>query len=802
MEIFTLVKANIRRKKGAFIAVMLLTIIITASSCGIFSLLEGYEKDSQEAYSYIGDPAITGFISQSKMTAELKKSVEDCKEVGKINVYDGVLNTDSISVDYDDSENSVNNTTFFTPMRDEIRLFNSDLTAYEDNVPKLQKDEMYLPLGFKDLLKCNVGDTLKTVFSEKEYEFKLKGFVCEPVLGSSTIGIKQAFINADTLKEIKDFTQKKFEKDYAGAENADAFNPNENVYQIYKADNCTLSDKDFKREVNSETKIIDKSLLSLTAADSKRYTGLLEDLLCKIVLVFVVMLFVIALIVIGHSISNEIELDYVNLGILKSQGFEKGQIRKIIAVQYLLAEIIGAVIGAALSFPVVSTLSRMFMMVSAILPNPKISALASGLVLLAILGFSLILMAIKTAGVAKISPMKAISGGQTENNFDGKTALPISKKSLSLSLAVRQFTCAKRRYVSTMLIVTILTFFMITVNLVGSMLSSRKACEIMGFAITDLDISLNEDFYKKNDKSFEDTHKEILEIAEKHSKISKDFSRIGKYLSLNGYELSCTIYYRPENITGMIRGEAPKDDEVIITEMVGDEYDLDIGDKVTVSGPDGEAKYKISGIYQSMNDTGNTFAMSYNGAKKICKDTKLYYIGFALEEPEKNKAIADEINEKLSDYVEATAWDMEDLDSTEYDQEVNALKAVIYVFSVIFIIVTVALVCSKAFVRERRDIGIYKAVGFGTGRLRLQFALRFAAVSAIGAVLGTLLSLAFSEKLTAVMLRAIGFSYVSFEFNIAGILVPFAVIVVSFFVFSFIASRKIKKVEIKELVVE
>ncbi len=45
---------------------------------------------------------------------------------------------------------------------------------------------------------------------------------------------------------------------------------------------------------------------------------------------FIGILFVIVLIVIGHNISAGIEMDYVDLGILKSQGFVSARIRLVL----------------------------------------------------------------------------------------------------------------------------------------------------------------------------------------------------------------------------------------------------------------------------------------------------------------------------------------------------------------------------------------------------------------------------------------------------------------------------------------
>lgn len=227
-----------------------------------------------------------------------------------------------------------------------------------------------------------------------------------------------------------------------------------------------------------------------------------------------------------------------------------------------------------------------------------------------------------------------------------------------------------------------------------------------------------------------------------------------------------------------------------------------MGDEVTLTGKDKEETYLISGIYQSGTDSGMNFAMSFEGAKKMgVKNTP--FLGFALADTEKKEEIAEELNRKYGDVITAEAPSMEEylnLDMTEL--AVNMIKTVIYTCSVLFALIVIRMVCQKSFVQERRDIGIYKAIGFTSGRLRIQFAFRFLVVAVIGAALGTVLSIAFSAKLLGSFLGLIGLSQVNVDFTPATVAVPIAVMSACFFFFAYLVSGRIKSVAIRELVVE
>ncbi len=112
------------------------------------------------------------------------------------------------------------------------------------------------------------------------------------------------------------------------------------------------------------------------------------------------------------------------------------------------------------------------------------------------------------------------------------------------------------------------------------------------------------------------------------------------------------------------------------------------------------------------------------------------------------------------------------------------------------------MVVSKAFIRERTDIGIYKAIGFGTDRLRLGFAVRFMITAFIGAALGAVLGVFASKPVLTIAFRMIGISKIFCDFTTLTIVLPVIFMGIAFFVFAFLMSGRIRKVQIRELVTE
>ncbi len=780
MEILTLMKANLRRRRGAYLGIMLLTILITCSAGAVLSVMDNSAEALDAALEYADSGDVAVYMSSDVLTDALRTQLEENPLVERTRYLDAAC-ADNAEV----GEKIYANGIFLTRLRDGIRLYNSDADGFAETIPPLKDWEVYLPLGMKAKLECGSGDLIRFFFQEKAFDFRIAGFVQEPTQGAANIGWKQVFISGQALDIILEECNK------------------ENIFvdttiiMIYKSPDCTLSAAKFSRQLNLETKIITNAMGALTRADTVRYTMILWQIVSYVLLLFVSLLFVIVLIVMGHSILTEVELDYVNLGILKAQGFSNRKIRQYLLAGYLLCELAGGAAGSLFAFPLSIFLGRLMMQNTAILPKNGLSAGMLFLILFAVLLVSAAMIGIQTRKVGKISPIRAISGGRPEIYFDSRLILPIRRRGLFLNLALRQLVTGKRRYLGTIFIVAILTFFMFSINLIGNLFTSRAALEAMGIEISDVELrclALLDDA----------TEREIEALTAAYSPIRKKYYTHTNYMSINGENLRCECYKYPEYINGILKGRAPLyDNEILITEMIAEILDIGMGDIVTVSKNEMEAEFIISGIYQCAYDSGMNFALSLDGAKKLGAE-QISYIGFCLSKPEHSSEIVEALNREFSGLIEAELFDFNAsvMNDGMIDSVIASLKAVIYIFSVLFSLIVVELICSKSFSIERTDIGILRAVGFSVVGLRLSFALRFFIISLPGSALGMVLSSAFSSRLIGGILSMAGFSRVDVNFTLLTVLTPVLIMGLCFFLFAYSAAHRIRRVAVRELVVE
>ena len=774
MEILTLLKANIRHKKGSFVSIIILMIIISSALTSILSIKESSTQTIENALTYADASNLSAYMGDSYVTDELIESLEQNPTVERVEKYT------AIPTDYAEFEN-YNDTNYWFLMKYETRyrLLNDNLSDYSEKTEKPKKGEIYLSQGTLTFLNCTVGDTISVPTVSHEYSFKISGAVVEPNHGCELMGLKRVFISDEDFDAIY-------------SENTDSHL--HNIVAIYKTSDCKLSDNKWRRQLNLDTGIVDKSAFTLTKQESLYYTGILSDIISSVLMVFLIALTIIVLIVMKNSISTSIEIDYKNLGMLKALGFSSHKIRTVFITQYILAQIIGAAIGFVIAIPLAGVFGNLFQPITAIPNENKISVLKSVAVLLGILVISIVFVYFSTMKIAKISPMKAISGGKNDIYFDSRIKAPISAKLLSPSLALRQFTSSKRRYISTIIITTLLVFFMITVTALGDSMTSKTAMEAMGEIITECDL-----FFKNNDDGF-DKIDEIEAVIGEYSEIEKKHYTTWEYLSIDGESLQCKIYKNPDAIN-VYKGRYPLyDNEIVITEIIAEELEIKMGDTVTVTCDDKKAEYIITGYFQTTNDTGRCFAMNLDGSTKIGIDF-VGYAGYSLSDTSRCDELEKALNDKYGDILRCETNAQNYVYSTQA-VVTNAMKLVIYVFSVIFALVVITMVCKKAFLQEKTDIGIYKSIGFKISSLRLQFAVRFFIIAVIGSIFAAILSCLFSSKMLSLMLRSIGITNMTIKFHALIFTAPIAIIIICFFLFAYIVSRRIKEVEVTELIVE
>lgn len=779
MEIIKLIKANIKHKKGAFKSIAALMAIIVVSFTVTVSNNDNIDKALANAHSVLATPDVTAYLIEEKTDRSIIDSIKENPDVTGVSATDCV-NSGKASVDgYETYQMGM----IYPDSHKVYRVLNENFNGYIENPEPLGEGEIYLPYSFTGLYKgVKIGSEMVFGDEETQYKFKVKGFIEESNFGSAVIGTKRYFVS-----------DKDFEKIH---ENADG----KYFAKIIDAGIDLCEGADYfavKKALDDSCGISDKSALIISSDETTAYTKLYSDTGSNILLVFLILLITIVIISMWHSISTSVEMEYVNLGILKSQGFTSGKIRLVYILQYVFAELIGAVIGLILSIPLTMALGRLFQPITGLITATDVSILKCAAISLGIIILCGVFVILATRKVSRISPVRAISGGKSEVHFDSRLNMPIKAKPLSLFMGLRQFTSRGKSYIGSVFIVALLVYFMMSISVLSQRLSGDNLVE--GNINPNISVVMSDEFEISDIKRFEE---EVCSVDKK----AKTLFAYNKYVMIDGIELYCTAYSPAELMYKPLEGRMPiYDNEASITEIVADELGKKIGDTVIIGSGENAKEFIITGYHQAMNDLGRTFIITAEGLYRVNGAKPVYYV--EMSDISLTDKLSKALDDNLGELISAKTVNTERSNATDGMLElINAicLILVLAVFgvSVIFSAVVIGMICTKAFIKERSDIGILKAIGFTAKELQRQFAFRFLIVSATGSVIGGVCSLFFTKPLLEMLLRMVGVTRIESSITIVTFIVPAVLICLCFFVFSYFAARKTKKVEVRELISE
>ena len=159
-----------------------------------------------------------------------------------------------------------------------------------------------------------------------------------------------------------------------------------------------------------------------------------------------------------------------------------------------------------------------------------------------------------------------------------------------------------------------------------------------------------------------------------------------------------------------------------------------------------------------------------------------------------------ELNAKY-DELNAVAPDTAAFGS-DIQEIIDIIKYVVYAITIAVVFIIINMSCSKFFHNEVKQLGIYKASGFTSTSIRTQFALRFAIIFTLGAFLGGILSGIILTPVFSILFSTFGSTHMTIDFYPSLYLIPLVFVMVISYVAAYVASARIKKVDVNVLITE
>lgn len=783
MGLRTLLKAGIKRQKSSIAGVFILVFAVSLTLVmGLSVYINSGSYVSQEMLR-LGYGDMTAWVSNVDNLNQLTGEIDSLSDVEKVEPQTVIFAGYTINGISSDNDGQL---LMYDYERYPYKFLNNDLSGYED-VKVIGKGEIYISPSLQSKYKLSIGDKVQFKLSRdgEEKVFIIKGYFEDPFMGSSMIDMKSFLISEADLSDTNDMLNKTSKFNILGRYGA--------MLHIFQNSSSNLSPAKFNESVNKNTNLIEYTEFVYSDSSIRGFMLILQNIFTGFLIAFVIILLVVSMIVIGYSISNAIEQEYKDMGILKTIGCTSLDLRLVQFLQYILGILAGMTFGLICSIYVIDVAAKLTITSTGLLMPTVLPYGRCMLAFALILCVFAIFIYVKTVRIAQISPLRAIIG----NTIQGKASYAkrkniIMSRGVTFHLAVRQIFFGAKRYVGTIIVTILIVFFVSVVGRMDTWIGPNGEGLMNTFSVADHDLGVKP---LSDDVNIE----KIENIISSYSQIEDIYELAMQRVTVNGVNYTANAIDKPSYLHILSGNACNADNQIVITEFVAHDLGIGIGDSVTVKRETRSYTYTVTGIYQCANEMGGNIGMTREGYAQIGNvNTYIWCKHYILADPSASNAIMTYLQKEYSFDLEVHTNSWSGLDGIV--NTMHLLTRFMYVIVAIFIAVVVGLTSSKMLFAEQRDMAILKSIGFTSLKLRISFAIRFGIVVAIGAVIGVILSCILADSIVTQLLKLFGISRFKSTLGFGnGILIPF-IIIVLFIVFAYIFSNRIKRVAMITLI--
>lgn len=783
MKYKILISAGIKKHKGTLIGIFALVLLVSSFLGTVLNIWTNSHSYIRAELTRAGFGELTAWISGIPDTSKLTENMEALSDVEHVETKHLIFSNYTANEKESDSEGQL-----IPYIQDDnrYRFFTDDLSDYLEESPRIDHGEVYVSPSLISMFDIKVGDRIHFAIARNSgtVTLNVKGYYEDPFMGSSMIGMKGFLIAESDYNAITHTIQE------AGI---DALARDGAMLHIFKENDSSITTAELNSSLNENTGLSQYTEFVHSFDAISGFMLILQKAFCGLLFAFVLVLLVVVMVVLGHSINGAIEADYVNMGILKTIGVTAKALRRVQLIQQMIFILSAMIIGLAMSEPLSFLVSSATLTTSGVrVPTNIPWGLCLGtfaVILLLIIAF----IKVKSTKIGNITPMKAIRGEMVDHVFHSPKSFNINGHRLGLSIAVRQLTTGRKKYISACIVAVLLTFFASTIGNMYTWLGADGIGMMEAFNPADHDIGIQV-FGNSTD---EDVRDEVLDITD----ITDTYLLAMPSVAVNGIDYTVNAISQPNRFHILSGRTCIADNEIVVTEIVASELGVSIGDTLTVIGDSGSDAYVVSGIYSCANDMGANIGMSQEGYLKIGKDDPQiwchhYFLSDEAQKPAIIQALYTQFGGDV--HIHENTWP----GLFGIISAMQMLVAFMYSIVLIFILIVTVMTGSKILSSEQRDIGIYKAIGFTTGQLRLSFAIRFGIVALIGSAIGVLLGMLLTDTLVSAVMKFAGISNFTSSPNVFTILFPATVVTLLFMGFAYFVARKIKRTDLTILIKE
>ncbi len=732
MGIYLIARDNIKKKKGnAFILLLMVALAILLLYVGI-SVLSNMDQ-VVENKNEIANGADYFMATTSTYTDDIMSVLQEREEVKEYEKEQAIYLLGVKYYNEMENQKDAKQLAFLFLNKDANRSISQINVKDEGSIWK--KDSIILPYYMKVGMGYKTGDTIHLKFDEKSYDFEIFGFSEDIMFSTPTnISTEKCYISKEVFQSI-----------------SDTMGGNVTVFKatLNDAYDAETFEADMINVLNKKISDYEHTLkLSLNYDMLKYGTSITANIFMAILSVFAILLILIALVIIHFNINNSIESNIKNIGLMQASGYTSRQLGMATLYEFLMISMCGVVTGlliANAAGKAIGNLLSASIGLSWQLAFDLRSALISTLVTIALILLAVIASVRK---FKKITPLDALRNGIHTHNFK-KNWIKMDRSSLPLNcnIGLKNILYHKKKNVMVCMIIVLLCFCTSVAICIyyNFAVQDDKLIQITGFEVPDITATIVGDSRGSTGKALQDARQKLDAVDEIKYLLEYSNTDIACRNGENEITLNCDIYSDTKNLVvdNVVEGKRPEyENEIMLSTIMAGNLSASIGDVVYLHLNGVSQDYLLVGLSQGIEHIGKKAMITTQGMKRLNEtfEPNCLYI-YLKDESSINQTIK-KINTMLMDDNIVVA-NYKAYVSDTMESIVNAMKVlcVVLLIAVVFVIaMTLLLLIKTQLVRDRKTIGIYKALGYTTGQLMMQTTMSYTPVVFVGAVIGCIVA--------------------------------------------------------------
>lgn len=789
MKLWLIAKSNIKNKKGnAFILFFLVLLASMLLYTGITVLKnmncfldENYE--SQNGAHYM---AVTNTGYDDKMVSILKGTMGYQEH----EIEDALCSPSTGDLKKEGSSEKADTISFVFQKMDYERNI-SDFII-QDKGEECKKNSIALPMYLKVAKGFQTGDKISIAMDGEKFVFEIYGFVEDVMFATpSNISCYRCYVTDEMYQEMID---------------TDRALVQSRIYNVKLKDMTTSGQYEtaIMKEVTEQS---DSGLImfwDVNYMTMRTGAGMMMNILMSILAVFSVLIVLIAIVVMRFSVVSNMEENMSNIGILEALGYTSRQLAHATILEYIVITVVGIICGlltAGLSADLIAGIVSGSIGMRWKTETDVVAAIVSIAVVLFLI---LAAVTMTSRRYKKITTLDALRDGIETHSFK-RNHLPLQKScfGLNTSLGLKTMLHNKKQNVAMVIIVTLLSYASVLMLMLyyNFVFDNQALINLVGIEKPNVQFIVAED---KMEQIEEDVlSDDQVDRAAKVGYLSITIQNKDKETTV-----STDIWTDIEKMgmNTLQEGRYPKEDnEVCVTNVVADTIGAELGNSVCLKYGEVEKSFLIVGITQQISNMGKRMTITEEAAKTLLAEYAPNILCVYLKDGADTKQKVDKWSNLYND-MEGVQIDNFD---EAYDSILGTFTGAIAALCIVMVAITIAVVGLTVFllvrmkmIRERKALGVYKAIGYTTPQLMKQVLISFVPVVGIGVILGGVLAAFSTNAAFALALGVCGIENCHMRISAALIVVTALILTFLAFLVVFFASMRIRKIEPYKMITE